>query len=394
MNRDRHIARNEPRRPLYQQVADALRQQIQSGTLADRLPTEPALADRFGVSIITVRGAVGRLVEEGLVERRQGSGTYVREHARPRIAIYKEVEPDHPRSGRVHASQLRALRHFFHAHGYGVSVYQGDTEPGDESRAMTARELLEDLDRIGFVGAVAWTLADPETWLKPLESRGIPVVGIGGTPSAYVVRREHQTITDRAVQYLHDECGRHRLALMSWAGDKPVGFRDPDQWSDAFRRALAAQGLTHHPEWVPQDLMVTAPGAGWSQVREIFTARRDQRPDGLLVTDDHLLLDAVLAIQELGLRVPEDLTIVAGADAELAGTLPVPIARFGGDPAAYVETAAQMLLDRLAGHEPEPAVRDFPFRWYGTDIEPARQAGALAQAVAKRPAALTEHPDV
>lgn len=42
------------------------------------LPAEAALARRFAVSIGTVRRAVGELVAEGRLERRQGSGTYVR----------------------------------------------------------------------------------------------------------------------------------------------------------------------------------------------------------------------------------------------------------------------------------------------------------------------------
>ncbi|MFW6059146.1 MAG: substrate-binding domain-containing protein [Phycisphaeraceae bacterium] len=357
--------------PLYRRVAVELRRRIEAGEFADRLPTERTLAATFGVSIITVRAAVTRLVQEGLVERRQGSGTYVRPRLRSRIAIYKEVESDHPLAGNTHALQLRALRRFFRSQGYGVSIYQGTTAPGEESLAMTAPELLEDLDRLHFAGVIAWTLADPASWLEPIERRGVPVVGIGGTPCPYAVRREHHSIMNRAVRYLHAERGRRRLALMAWAGEKPEAFRTPDMWVYAFREALAAEDLPYDERWVPQQLMVTATGAGWSQLREIYTAHRKERPDGLIITDRYLLGDAMTAIQELGLRVPEDLAIVAHADASLAGSLPVPIARFGGDPADYVRRAAEMLLERIAGRDPRPADVAFPFQWYGQDIAPA-----------------------
>lgn len=65
--------------PLYHQVAGILRQRIANGEYAvgDRLPPEDELATKFAVSRATVRQAVGELVVEGLVVRKQGSGTYV-----------------------------------------------------------------------------------------------------------------------------------------------------------------------------------------------------------------------------------------------------------------------------------------------------------------------------
>jgi len=67
--------------PLYHQVAAVLRQRITnaeypSGT---RLASEDELAVEFSVSRATIRQAVGALVHEGMVVRKQGSGTYVRE---------------------------------------------------------------------------------------------------------------------------------------------------------------------------------------------------------------------------------------------------------------------------------------------------------------------------
>ena len=66
--------------PLYEQVANALRADIQGGAFdaTKRLPTEEELAEKYGISRITVRRAVGDLVEEGLVEKKQGKGTFIR----------------------------------------------------------------------------------------------------------------------------------------------------------------------------------------------------------------------------------------------------------------------------------------------------------------------------
>jgi GntR family transcriptional regulator, N-acetylglucosamine utilization regulator len=65
--------------PLYQQMQRALRQAIETRVLGpdDALPPERDLAEDFSVSRITVRKAIEGLVAEGLLVRRQGSGTFV-----------------------------------------------------------------------------------------------------------------------------------------------------------------------------------------------------------------------------------------------------------------------------------------------------------------------------
>ncbi|MBO9577676.1 MAG: GntR family transcriptional regulator [Microbacteriaceae bacterium] len=65
--------------PLYHQVAGVLRQRINDGEYAvgGKLVSEDELAAEFSVSRATIRQAVGELVVEGLVIRKQGSGTFV-----------------------------------------------------------------------------------------------------------------------------------------------------------------------------------------------------------------------------------------------------------------------------------------------------------------------------
>lgn len=65
--------------PLYQQVADTLRREIAEGNyrVGERIPSEEALCEHFGVSRITVRAAIDLLAEAGLLRRRQGKGTFV-----------------------------------------------------------------------------------------------------------------------------------------------------------------------------------------------------------------------------------------------------------------------------------------------------------------------------
>ena len=68
-------------KPMYRQIADALREKITAGELkpGDALPTESSLQEAFNVSRVTVRQALKLLTEEQIVESIQGSGSYVRE---------------------------------------------------------------------------------------------------------------------------------------------------------------------------------------------------------------------------------------------------------------------------------------------------------------------------
>lgn len=72
-----------PAVPLYRHIADDLRAAIRSGKLpaGRQIPTEPELAQQYGVSRGTIRVAVAALVSEGLLERATRRGTVVRDLA-------------------------------------------------------------------------------------------------------------------------------------------------------------------------------------------------------------------------------------------------------------------------------------------------------------------------
>src|ERR1700744_5467243 len=68
--------------PLHRQLFLVLHDEIARGAIApgEALPTEQTLCDQFGVSRITVRRALADLAEQGYIERRQGVGSFVRQH--------------------------------------------------------------------------------------------------------------------------------------------------------------------------------------------------------------------------------------------------------------------------------------------------------------------------
>jgi GntR family transcriptional regulator len=71
--------------PLYVQMEQILKSEITTGKLmpGDRIPTEKELAEIYNVSAITARQAILNLVQEGLLVRQQGKGTFVRRQESP-----------------------------------------------------------------------------------------------------------------------------------------------------------------------------------------------------------------------------------------------------------------------------------------------------------------------
>jgi DNA-binding LacI/PurR family transcriptional regulator len=135
-----------------------------------------------------------------------------------------------------------------------------------------------------------------------------------------------------------------------WALD---GLRQP------LRDALSSLHLAYHPEWVRRDLHPMLSGAGWEEFREMWTARRE-KPDGLLVADDMLFSEVQIAVQELGIRVPDQLRIVTHANKGADRRYPFPVTLAQFDPERYAEMLGEMLLKRLRGEAVAPPVVQLP----------------------------------
>ena len=67
--------------PLWAQLLTILRERIESGRYDEAFPTDDQLSEEFGLSRHTVRDAVRRLQDDGVVTRRRGVGTVVRRAA-------------------------------------------------------------------------------------------------------------------------------------------------------------------------------------------------------------------------------------------------------------------------------------------------------------------------
>lgn len=112
--------------PLHVQISQIITRDIAAGRLVngERLPTERKLAQIHDTTVRTLRKALARLEDQGLVERRQGSGNYIRaaETARTVYSMFR-LEHAHGGGGLPNA-RLLAMDHLPKDAGqpdYGVS---------------------------------------------------------------------------------------------------------------------------------------------------------------------------------------------------------------------------------------------------------------------------------
>ena len=101
-----------PRQPAYLRVKRHVLAQIQGGVWkeGDAIPGEEALAREFGVSRMTVNRAIRELSDEQIVERVQGSGTYVAQQKyQATLVDIRNIAEEIAARGHVHRSELHKL---------------------------------------------------------------------------------------------------------------------------------------------------------------------------------------------------------------------------------------------------------------------------------------------
>lgn len=124
-------------------IAALIRREISKGNLHlhDRLPSERTLADTYGTARGTVRKALVQLEEEGFVEIRAGSGTYI---------VHKPEET--AASAIEHATPLELMdtRFALEPHVCRLAVLHGRRDDFDEMEALCTRMEQSLNDPIGF----------------------------------------------------------------------------------------------------------------------------------------------------------------------------------------------------------------------------------------------------
>ena len=152
---------------LDQQVADVLRQEIiQKHQPGDKLDTVLDLSKRFGVSKAVISQVVMTLAHEGLLDRRHGSGLFVKDSRTEKlIGILLDPDIAHPRTSHFHLKMVQLLRHFFAGHGLSTRLYTGFREPTNFDPKLTCTDFLPDVQARKLSGVAVVSTITHEEWL-------------------------------------------------------------------------------------------------------------------------------------------------------------------------------------------------------------------------------------
>jgi GntR family transcriptional regulator len=163
----RHNSGSLNRDPLYRQVERRIEDLLLQGRYkaGDRIPPEAELVDALGVSRVTVRAALARLVGRGLLERRRGSGTFL-------------VRP--PKGARLQAGLERLETYTVHAERLGLKLDSRDLSieaVGASADEAGALEVPEGSPLVK-VSRVLLVEGKPAAWMVDVVPEG--VVGVEG----------------------------------------------------------------------------------------------------------------------------------------------------------------------------------------------------------------------
>jgi DNA-binding LacI/PurR family transcriptional regulator len=326
-------------RPLYEQIKEGLREQIQQGLYkaGAAIPDERALAAELGISRMTVRRAIVELSREGLLERVSGRGTFVRDSIAPRR---------HTKTGAV--AVVSAQDPLRPAPQYYYRMLQGIACGSEEiSLPLAFRQVAEPLD--GFIadlrqdrnlkGIIAIWL--DEATLRLLSKLSIPVVALESIQSRELPLFDEVTHDGRdgvfsAVSHLI-ALGHRRIALMRSDGENSITGRRRIGYEQAF----TAAGIEVRPELIHRVSFCS--DLAYAAAKNILSG--PDCPTAFVCTGDCLAIGVMTAALERGMRLPGDLSVVGFGDESVftspqLSTVRVPLEQLG-------LSAIRMLAQRM-----------------------------------------------
>ncbi|WP_336644914.1 LacI family DNA-binding transcriptional regulator [Microbacterium sp. USHLN186] len=235
--------------------------------------------------------------------------------------------------------------------GYDITLYN-ITADADVRREVFDTFLRR--QRVDAVIAVAIELDEHET--GQLLDLGLPVIGVGGpNPRLRTLSVDDTAMARLATEHLI-ELGHREIAHIGAAGEFEADFRVPSRRLRGFEQALATASIAANPALLePADFTVDG---GHRAAARLLDARRP-RPSAIFAASDEMAIGALLAARDLGIRVPEDLSIV-GIDGHELGEF-FQLTTVDQFPLAQGERAAAAVLAQLEGQADATAAAALPY---------------------------------
>ncbi|WP_172252443.1 GntR family transcriptional regulator [Saccharibacillus deserti] len=341
------------RLPKYMILKNELLSWIESGRLSPggQVPSENEIAEQFSLSRQTVRQAFSELERQGLLERVQGKGTFVRragvrdEAAQPRtIGIVTTYISDYifPHIVRGAEAELRSR-------GYRLLLASTDNDKEKEMECLRLM-LSEPLSGL-IIEPTKSAEGNPNLpFYLSMQSKNLPFLMInesyrelevpclkvddelgGLTAARYLIKQGHTRIagffkTDdlQGVNRLRGFMHAHREAGIPLAPDHVVTYTTPQKGDLPLKRA-----------------------------RELL--KGPDRPTALVAYNDELAVPLIHAARELGLSIPGDVSVVGFDDSALALASGIPLTTLTHPKEEMGREAARRLIAMIEGGSLYPA---------------------------------------
>ena len=288
--------------PLNYQLTQQFEAEIIEGRwkVGQKIPSVRQLTELYGVSVPSVRKALGHLVAEGIIETIPASGSYVRK--RP---AYRKSQSSHTLVFMLtNAAQLKMSY-------YMRTLPEVAKEASAVGLGVEFNHLNSDITnalRSAQPSGVIWCGGGELDYIRELVERQVPVVAIGDGPDVAGVTRIVNDDFDGGCI-----AGRHLLGL----GHREVLVFQRDASLPYARRRLA--GLRYATEdYRDVNLQVQACNGEEADVVARRILEADQLPSAVFATSDRLAHTLMKQATQMGINVPEQLSVMGFGDEPFA----------------------------------------------------------------------------
>lgn len=317
--------------PKYLELVNWIKEQIEKKELlpGQKMYSENELAVMFHLSRQTVRHAISVLEQENLLYRIRGSGTYISEAQaeshRNRIALIMTYL-----DGYIFPRTIQAIENILFKAGYTVQIAFTNNLIDRERKIL--EDMLEKDEVAGvIVEATKSALPNPNIhFYKELQSRRIPVLFINCFYQA--LSMPHVSMNDK-------QAGKTAAQYLISKGHKKItGIFKLDDGQGHLRYAGFLEAMNEN------GLVCDEAGILWIDTEDIKNFSRlkvkiKERLSGytaLVCYNDEVAFNLLKVLKEIGIRIPQDLSIASIDDSELAvlgdiklTSIPYPMEKLG-----------------------------------------------------------------
>ncbi len=345
----------------YEQLAAILRSEVRQlsrqGQL--KLATEAELSQRYHMSRQTVRHALKLLEAEGLIERRQGSGSYIlerpqREGMARQIAVITTFLDDY-----IFPTILHDVQNAFSQAGYSTLVYTTENLVSREREILT-RLLDMEISALLIEGSKT-ALPTPNSDLyQRLRERQVPVLFLHGIysnlPGFPCLADDNFGGGYLLAQHLLDQ--GHSQICGIFKNDDSQGPQRYHGVVSAFRDRgipLGDSGFFWYDTAGRSQLV----SGGGKELLDPFIQQRLGSATAVICYNDEIAHFLIRRLIDAGFSVPGDVAVVSFDNSFYSQLGPVPITSLGHRSHRTGKLAAGLLLELLSGREPRIA----PLPW-------------------------------